>query len=194
MPIGRVKFFRAADAGFWGITTCNDGRDLFFHGSELQEGTDIARDQWVDFLEDVSHDRPCAISVTPIDCPPEFECQGIVDRFNEDKKFGFIKYAGGEMFFHISDVLLIDGIEYFPAKGCTVDFYIGQKTNKTQAVNVAITSWPPEPEQTVEEYFLSVEPKPELEPEPVASIEESSVLSPQTRKLSLIEIIRRRKK
>lgn len=57
-------------------------------------------------------------------------------------------------------------------------------------------------EQMIEEYLLSLpdrqpEPEPVLEPEPVPTpvgAETTSVLAPETRKLSLIEIICRRKR
>src|SRR6266403_2878086 len=98
MPIGRVKFFKNKDEGFWGIIICNDGRDLFFHGSEVQDGAEPVRDQWVDFGEDVRNGKPQAISVVPIECPPEFQCRGIVTRFGPVQKFGFIKYEKGEIF------------------------------------------------------------------------------------------------
>ncbi len=190
MPIGRVKFFKPE--GFWGMITSNDGRDLFFHGSEVQDRVELHRDQWVDFLEGVSHtNKPCAIGVVPIDCPPEFQRRGIVDRFDADRKFGFITYENGEIFFHISDVLLgAGGAEYFPVKGCTVDFYVGQKSSKAQAVNVAIVEWPPEYGKAIEEYFISVEP----EPQPVIAAQEDSVLAPRTKNVPLIEIIRQRMK
>ncbi len=193
MPTGRVMFFKPEE--FWGMIATNDGRGLFFHGSEFQKGVEPVRNQWVDFLESTSKKgEPCAEAVIPIDCPPEFQCRGIVTRFDSDRKFGFIKYGKGEIFFHISDVVLINGIEYFPVKGCTVDFYVGQKTNKDQAVNVAIVEWPPEYKQTVEEYFLSTEPESEPQPALVPVVEPQSVLAPQTKNVPLIEIIRRMKK
>jgi cold shock CspA family protein len=174
----------------------NDGRGLFFHGSEFQKGVEPVRNQWVDFLESTSKKgEPCASAVIPIDCPPEFQCRGVVSRFYDDRKFGFIEYEKGEIFFHVSDVLLIEGVEYFPVKGCTVEFYVGQKTSKPLAVNVKIAGWPPEYKQTIEEYFLSVEPESEPQPEPEPVIESLSVLlKPENRKKSLLELIQERKR
>jgi cold shock CspA family protein len=191
MPVGRVKFFKKDD-GFWGIITCSDFRDLFFHGSKLQEGPQIGKNQWVDFLVSTKNDKPCAVNIVPIECPPEYLFRGRVGRFYPDRGFGFIRYEAGEIFFHLSDVLLIDGVEYAPVKDCVVEFYIGQKTNRNEAVNIAIREWP-EPEQSIEDYF---EQAPELqvdipEPQPVA---EPSVLSPETKNKSLLEIIRERRR
>jgi len=192
MPIGQVKFFQPEK--FWGVITTNDLRDIFFHGSECQQGEPV-RNQWVNFLESTKNGKPRAISVVPIDCPREFQCRGIVDRFDADRNFGFIKYENGEIFFHISDVLLIDGVEYHPVKGCRVTFHIGQKSNKDQAVNVAIVEWPPEYKQTTEEYFLSVKPESEPQPEPARVVEpQSELLKPENRMKTILELIREHKK
>ncbi len=196
MPIGCVAFFRPEE--FWGIIRVNGGRDLFFHGSEFQKGVEPVRNQWVDFLESTSKKgEPCAVAVIPIDCPPEFQCRGIVARFYDDRRFGFISHDNRELFFHISDVLLIDGIEYHPVKGCRVTFHIGQKSNKDQAVNVAIVEWPPEYKQTIEEYFSSAEPEPESEPQPELEpgVEpQSELLKPENRTKTILELIRQHKK
>jgi len=94
-------------------------------------------------------------------------------------------------------VLLIDGVEYFPVKGCRVTFHIGQKSNKDQAVNVAIVEWPPEYKQTIEEYFSSAEPEPESEPQPELEpgVEpQSELLKPENRTKTVLELIRQHKK
>jgi len=178
------------------MITTNDGRGLFFHGAEFHNGVEPVRNQWVDFLESTSKKgEPCASALIPIDCPPEFQCRGIVTRFDPVRKFGFIKYEKGEIFFHISDVQLINGIEYFPVKGCTVNFYVGQKSNKDQAVNVVIVEWPPEYGQTVEGYVLSVEPELEPQPELVLAVErQSELLKPENRTKTLLELIQKRKR
>ncbi|HEU0046331.1 MAG TPA: cold shock domain-containing protein [Nitrososphaera sp.] len=195
MSVGRVKFFQPEK--FWGVITTSDLRDLFFHGSECQQGEPV-RNQWVTFIESTKYGKPRAISVVPIDCPLEFQCRGIVARFDSDRNFGFIKHEKGEIFFHINDVLLaVDGVEYFPVKGCVVDFYVGQKSNKDQAVNVAIVEWPPEYKQTIEEYFSSAEPEPESEPQPELEpgVEpQSELLKPENRTKTILELIRQHKK
>jgi len=181
MAIGRVKFFRQEE--FWGMIICNDGRDLFFHGSDFEKGVEPARNQWVDFLESTNRGKPRAVGVVPIDCPPEFQRRGIVSRVYPDQKFGFIEYENSEIFFHISDVLWgADGVEYCPVKGCTVDFHIGQKSNKDLAVNVAIIEWPPE-------YRGIFESQPELAP----VVELSELLKPANKKKTLLELIQERK-
>ena len=192
--IGQVRFF--IPEKFWGILTSTDGRDIFCHGSEFQNGVEPpVRDQWVEFLEGTRHGKAQATSIVLIECPPEFQCRGIVTRFDPDKKFGFIKYEKREIFFHVSDVLLIEGVEYFPVKGCTVEFYVGQKTNKPLAVNVKIVGWPPEYKQTIEEYVLSAEPDHlEPQPEPARVEPQSKLLKPESRKKTLLELIQQRKK
>jgi len=132
------------------------------------------------------------VNIVPIECPPEFLFLGRVSRFFTDRKFGFIQYEAGEIFFHISDVLLIDGVEYEPVENCIVEFHVGHKANKEEAVNVAILEWPKH-EQTFEDYFERARELPVDIPAPQPVVEPTSVWSPETKNKSLLEIIRERR-
>jgi cold shock CspA family protein len=149
------------------------------------DGDELKRNQWVSFCESAHNGKPRAVQIVPIDCPPEYQCHGVISRFYEDRKFGFIKYEKGEIFFHINDVLF-DGAEYSPVKGCTADFHIGQKSNKDLAVNVAIVEWPPEYKG-----IFSSEPQPE--PAPVVE-PQSELLKPESRKKTLLQLMQERKR
>jgi cold shock CspA family protein len=191
--VGRVMFFRKENC--WGIITDPEtNQEYHVHINDIVGRGYLERNEWVNF--DVSdHDgRLSAINVVLIDCPPKYLYRGRVSKFVSDKLFGFISREGGDdLFFHISDVCLIDGVEYEPVEGCTVEFYEGVKANRLQAVRVKIVAWP-EQSFDFEHYFKEAPELPlEYAPAPVAA-PHSSVLSPATKHLSLIEIMNRRRK
>lgn len=61
MQSGKVKFFNS-EKGF-GFITCDDGKDLFFHFSEIQGGGEPKDGDAVEFEVGEGRKGPCAVKV-----------------------------------------------------------------------------------------------------------------------------------
>jgi cold shock CspA family protein len=103
----------------------------------------------------------------------------------ESRGFGFIRHGHESVFFHVEDILKVDGQSVVPCIGCVVSFFLGQKKNQQIAAQIWIEQWPQE--LTIEEQFAAAEDLPLDVPQPV--VVPQSVLAPATRHLSLIEIM-----
>jgi hypothetical protein len=75
--------------------------------------------------------------------------------------------------------------------GCKVSFCLGQKFDRPIAAQVWIEQWP-ESDLPFEERFAAAEELPIDVPAPVA-VSQSSVLSADNRKKTLLEIVRQRR-
>ena len=190
---GQITFFDSKKQ--FGIIVAEvSGEQHFFSGHDLAEP--IKRNDWVVFdsepnqILDSTSDWQ-AKNVCRIECPPEFLLYGLIHSFFPEKHFGFINYETNgrteSIFFHCSDLLRIDGVEPVPFIGCQVSFFLGHKTDRPIACQVWIERRP-----DFEEYFADAEDLPLNVPEPVA--EPQSVLAPETKNLSLLEIIQQRRK
>jgi cold shock CspA family protein len=190
---GQITFFDSKKQ--FGIIVAEvSGEQHFFSGHDLAEP--IKRNDWVVFdsepnqILDSTSDWQ-AKNVCRIECPPEFLLYGLIHSFFPEKHFGFINYETNgrteSIFFHCSDLLRIDGVEPVPFIGCQVSFCIGQKTDRSIAAQIWIERRP-----DFEEHFAAADELPLEEPLPVAALQ-SSVLSPATRNLTLLEIRQRRK-
>jgi cold shock CspA family protein len=187
---GQVKFFIAENA--WGlIRDPESNREYHVHISDVVGRISLERNSWVRFdLASRKGKGTSAINVTLIDCPARYLLRGTVIRYVENQGFGFIRYGRAQsVFFHINDFLQVDGVSPVPCVGCTVSFFLGRKTNQPIAAPVWIEQWPEE--LTIEEQFAAAEELPIDVPEPIVSPQ--SVLAPETKNLSLIEIIRQRR-
>ena len=200
--IGKIKFY-LVDKGY-GFIVGEDGDDVFFHRNDLNESStafNIQKDMPVVFDVREKDSKRCAVHVRRSN---EFAEEAyFINRFQGrvtswrgagGGMCGFIGYLDvgqkKSIFFHISDLNAAqDGIKYEPYEGCLVDFERGMRHGKEIAKDIFVTEWP-QVEQTIEEYFESVEP----EQQPVTVTQESSVLAPQTKNVPLIEIIRQRMK
>jgi len=204
--IGKIKFYLVDKA--YGFIVGEDGTDLFFHRNDLSGITtafNIHKDMPVVFDVREKDGKTFAVHVRRSN---EFAEEAyFINRFQGRVTSwrgagrgmcGFIGYLDvgkkKSIFFHISDVNAAqDGVQYEPREGCLVDFERGIRQDKEIAKDVVVIEWP-EVEQTVEEYFLSVEPESESQPALVPVVEPQSVLAPQTKNVPLIEIIRQRMK
>ena len=168
----------------------------FFSGHDLAEP--VKRNDWVVFdsepkvpVRDSKIDWH-AKNIYRIECPPEFLLYGHIHSFFPDKHFGFVNYETNgrtqSIFFHCSDLLRIDGVEPIPCVGCQVSFCLGQKTGRPIACQIWIERRP-----DFEEYFESAPELPIDVPELMPVAAPQSVLAPETKNLSLSEIIRRRR-
>ena len=200
MPVGRVKFYLPAKC--FGFITREDGTDIFFgEGSLTNFFGDVVEGEPVEFDVVERKGKIIAVEIHSINDSHQAEqvrsmgrLQGRVRFWNGERMWGRIIYNTGtnfdkSIFFHISDVLLHeDGVQYQPIKDCWVEFEPGIRWGKEVAKSVQILEWPPETEQTAEEYFLSAQPEPEPEPEPIAkSI--SVLLKPENRRKTILELI-----
>jgi cold shock CspA family protein len=133
-----------------------------------------------------------AKNVRRIPCPQEYLLYGYVSAYFTNRNFGFITSnasVSGDLFFHGDDLLIVDGVQPVTVKDCRVSFCLAKRGSKTRAVQVHVEQWP---FQDIENHF---EQAPELAvdlPAPVVQ-PPSSVLDPQTKSLTLIEIMRLRK-
>ena len=192
---GQVKFFRTENC--WGVIKDPETNSEFsVHINDVIGRKHLERNEWVSFDVSSHKGRPSAVKVFPIDCPPEYLLQGVVVKWFHDDGYGFSKYEYGghvqSVFFHANDLLQVNGVEpVVPCVGCKVSFCLGQKFDRQIAAQVWIEQWP-ESEPTFEEQFAAAEELPIDAPEPVAA-PQSSVLSPGTRNLTLLEIRQRRK-
>jgi cold shock CspA family protein len=191
---GQILFFDVNK--HFGIVVAESGGQVFLSGHELADSVD--RNDWVEFETErnLVSGTTCdfvAKKARRIDCPSEYLLRGTVVKWFLDEGYGFIEYEHGgqtqSMFFHANDLLRIDGIEPVPVVGCKVSFFLGRKTNQPIAAQVWIEQWPEE--LTIEEQFAAAEELPIDVPEPIVSPQ--SVLAPETKNLSLIEIIRQRR-
>jgi cold shock CspA family protein len=189
---GQITFFDFKK--HFGIVVAEvSGEQHFFSGRDLAEP--VERNDWVEFdsepnqILDSTSDWQ-AKNVCRIECPPEFLLYGCIHSFFPDKHFGFINYETNgrteSIFFHCSDLLRIDGVEPIPCEGCRVSFCLGQKTGRPTACQIWIERRP-----DFEEHFAAAEELPLDILEPV--VVSPSVLAPEIRKLSLLEIIQRRR-
>jgi cold shock CspA family protein len=194
---GQVKFFN--DQRNFGVIEAENGDEHYFSGREWL-GESIHRNEWCMF-DSIPNTNPngekfVAVKVQPIECPEEHLSYGRVRSYFLGRKYGFIDYVQNSQsesaFFHLSDVLLIDGRECAPCEGCRVSFCLGQKTNRPLATQIKILSWPEGPDPAgvpdLDQYFLNSE---ELPLAPVV-VQEPSVLSAGNRKKTLLEIVRQR--
>jgi len=200
--IGKIKFY-LVDKGY-GFIVGEDGDDVFFHRNDLNEistAFNIQKDMPVVFNVREKDGKRCAVHVRSSN---EFaeeayfinRFQGRVTSWRGAGGCGFIGYLDvgqkKSIFFHISDLNAAeDGIKYEPYEGCLVDFERGMRHGKEIAKDIFVTEWP-QVEQTIEEYFESVEPESAPQPELAPVVEPQSVLAPQTKNIPLIEIIRQR--
>jgi cold shock CspA family protein len=190
---GQVKFWIAEAA--WGlIRDPETNQEYHVHISDIAGRTALERNTWVCF--DIGSRRrrgkgTSAVNVAPIDCPPQYLLRGCVVSFVKDKGFGFIRHGRESVFFHINDFMLADGVRQVPCVGCEVSFYLGRKVNEQIAAGIWVEEWPAEP--TIEEYFADSEDLPLDVPESVV-VPQSSVLSPATKHLSLIQIMNRQRR
>jgi len=200
---GQITFFDFKK--HFGIIVAEvSGEQHFFSGHDLAEP--VKRNDWVEFdsepkvpVRDSKIDWH-AKNIYRIECPPEFLLYGHIHSFFPDKHFGFVNYETNgrteSIFFHCSDLLRIDGVEPVPCAGCKVSFCLGQKTDQQIAAQIWIEQWPanadPSAMQEVEQYFSSAPELPVEVPEPVA-VSQSSVLGPETKHLTLLEIIQQRR-
>ena len=191
---GQVAFYNSTK-NFAIVVAEITGEDHLVPGCELSECVDYG--DWVSFDSEPNSEFSSkfnwtAKNVRKIDCPEEYLLYGYVVAFFPEKGFGFIKQEHGDIFFHSSDLLIVDGVRPAPCAGCRVSFCLAKRFNKTLAVQVWIEEWPADPMQDFEKYFEEASELPVEAPEPVA-VSQSSVLAPKTRNLSLLEIIRQRR-
>ena len=197
---GQVQFFNVQRN--FGILVAENGHKHYFSGRDWLSDEGIHRNEWCEFRSEVNANPGgtdfVAFDVQPIEVPSEHLLCGYVQTYFPEKKFGFIHYGKDSIFFHISDVLLIDGREYEPVPGCRVSFCLGQKTGRPIAAQIKILSWPedansPVPMFEVERYFESAPELPIDLPEPFTTpAPPESVLAPKNRCIPMIELIRRK--
>jgi cold shock CspA family protein len=190
---GQILFFDVKK--HFGIIAAETGEQVFLSGHELAEVVD--RNDWVvfDAEPNLVSGTSCdfvAKKARRIDCPPEYLLHGTVVKWFPDEGYGFVAYEhDGQnqfMFFHANDLLRVDGVEPVPVVGCEVSFFLGRKSGRKIAAQVWIEQWP-ESELSFEEQFDAAELPLDV---PEIAAEPTSVLSRDTRKLPLIEIIRSR--
>jgi cold shock CspA family protein len=194
---GQVLSFDATKQ--FGIIISVNGERQFFSGHDLSEP--VGQNDWVEFsskpniMSARSRIDWVAEDVRRIEFSTNDLIHGTVVRWNPDRLFGFIDYeVDGQLqsaLFHVRDLLKADGIEPVPVVGCTVSFFIIQRTKGPLGVQVWIEEWP-ESEPSFEEQFAAAEELPTDIPAPVVS-QPSSVLSARTKGLTLIEIMRIRR-
>jgi cold shock CspA family protein len=188
---GQVKFFIAENA--WGLVRDPEtNREFHVHINDIVDRIPLERNSWVSF--DLAfrkgRNQASAVNVVPIDCPARHLLRGTITRFEENKGFGFIRYGRTQsVFFHVKDFMQVDGVSPVPCVGCTVSFFLGRKTNQQIAAQIWIEAWPEEP--TFEEQFAAAEELPIDVSKPVVAPQ--SVLAPETKNLSLLEIIQQRR-
>jgi CspA family cold shock protein len=102
---GQVKFFDG-DKGF-GFIEC-DGVDYFVHVTNLRQGSSLIDGETVEFkpVQGRKQEGPEALNVERVDPPSMTRSEGTVERYNEDKGYGFISRGPGQgdVFVHTSDV------------------------------------------------------------------------------------------
>jgi cold shock CspA family protein len=193
---GQVLFFHSKKNH--GFIAAENGDKHFFLGPDWLGENGVHRNEWCEF-DSIPNTNPSgekfvAVAVQPIECPEEHLLYGRVRSYFYEKKYGFIDYVqngqSDSAFFHLSDVLLIEGREYEPCEGCKVCFCMGQKTDRSLATQIKILSWPAD-FVDFEAQFSTAEELPVKEPAPVAV--SSSVLVKELRNVPMIELIRRRR-
>jgi cold shock CspA family protein len=63
---------------------------------------------------------------------------GAVQRFYLDRRFGFLSYSGGELFFHELDALAIPAKDI--QRGLKVMFELGEYKGRQKATNVRLSA------------------------------------------------------
>jgi len=203
--MGRCRvYFDDRQFGFLEYSTNGEIFDesIFFSG----DACSVRSGDFVEF--DVGRDfegRPKAFNIQRIsrDVAPTIArvLQGRVRFYRPEDCWGLINVSteneNKRLFFHGSEVQpASDGLWYEPTRNCVVEFSIAKRNGKECAVDVRIIEWP-ESEPTFEEQFAAAEELPIDVPEtvlsPIPNVVEPSVLAASTRKLSLIEIINRRR-
>jgi cold shock CspA family protein len=194
---GQVLFFDAKKR--FGILVAEGGEQHFFSGHDLAEP--VKSNDWAVFDSEPKVPVPGskfdwhAQNIYRIECPPEFLLYGHIHCFFSDKHFGFITYESAgrkqSIFFHCSDLIRPNGVEPIPSIGDRVSFCLGLKNDKQIAAQIWIEQRPENGMHDIETYF---EEAPELPVEvPGPSVSSESVLSTQTKALTLFEIMRIRR-
>ena len=201
----RASLFFDANKNFGVIVAEGGQQEHFVSGYDLAEP--VIRHDWVMFDSEPnfkagSKNAFAAKNVHRIECPPEHLFQGTVTKWCADRAYGFISYEQNgqtrSAFCHANEFIefIERPIEGSDIEGLYVSFCLGKRDSKIAAAQIRnLAEWP-EQDFDFERYFVEAPELPlEYAPALVATNQTiPSVLTPATKNVPIIELIRRRRK